>query len=157
MQAHVSRVARLIISTTVCRVRRSGCESRGDQNGANDTADAAACNSCGGQGKRFEMKSEREVLEVHAQKTSHRHTIGRVQDMADEHARQRHHLMDKRRHVWCTRFHLGRLARKSDQDEEGYWLKQINTSTSRRVQQHDDASTTHGRSWRSVTMSLLTS
>ena len=37
------------------------------------------------------------------------------------------------------------------------WLKHINTSTSRRVQRHDDASTTHAQSWRSViTLDIVT-
>ena len=55
-------------TTAYWHVRR--CESRGDQNGTNDTADAAAGDNCGGQGKSFKTKSVREVLEVHVQKGS---------------------------------------------------------------------------------------
>ena len=43
----------------------AGCENRGEQNGTNDTADAADCDTCGEQGKSFLTKTEREVLEVH--------------------------------------------------------------------------------------------
>ena len=48
----------------------SRCESRGDQNGTNDTADAAAGDNCGGQGRSFKTKSVFEVLEVHVQRGS---------------------------------------------------------------------------------------
>ena len=46
------------------------CESRGDQNGTHDTADAAAGDNCRGQGKSFKTKSVREALEVHVLKGS---------------------------------------------------------------------------------------
>merc|ERR1712136_215108 len=45
----------------------------------------SACNSCGGQGKTFKTKSEREVLEVHVQKGSpDKHKVV-FREMADEH------------------------------------------------------------------------
>lgn len=45
----------------------------------------SACNSCGGQGKSFKTKSEREVLEVHVQKGSpDKHKVV-FREMADEH------------------------------------------------------------------------
>ena len=67
----------------------SECNGRGDQNGASVTAGAAACDSCGGQGKSFTTKSEREVLEVHVQKGSP--DIHKIvfREMADEHAEDR--------------------------------------------------------------------
>ena len=55
-------------TTAYWHVRRYDC--RGDQNGTNDTADAAAGDICGRQGKSFKTKSVREVLEVHVQNGS---------------------------------------------------------------------------------------
>ena len=55
-------------TTAYWYVRR--CESRGDQNGTHDTADAVAGDICRRQGKSFKTKSVREVLEVHVQKSS---------------------------------------------------------------------------------------
>ena len=55
-------------TTAYWHVRR--CESRGDQNGTHDTADAAAGDNCRRQGKSFKTKSVREVLEVYVLKGS---------------------------------------------------------------------------------------
>lgn len=45
----------------------------------------SACNSCGGQGKSFSLKQEREVLEVHIQKGSPDGHKVVFREMADEH------------------------------------------------------------------------
>merc|ERR1719464_8951 len=43
------------------------------------------CNACGGQGKTFKTKSEREVLEVHIQKGAPDDHKVQFREMADEH------------------------------------------------------------------------
>merc|ERR1719414_689615 len=45
----------------------------------------SACDSCGGQGKSFQRKQEREVLEVHIQKGSPDGHKCNFREMADEH------------------------------------------------------------------------
>merc|ERR1719440_1030216 len=45
----------------------------------------SACNSCGGQGKSFKTKQDREVLEVHIQKGSPDNHKVTFREMADEH------------------------------------------------------------------------
>ena len=79
----VSLVSEHEETTAYCHVRR--CGSRGDQDGTNDTADAAACDICGGQVKSFKTKSEREFLEVHVQKGSPDVLKIVFREMVDEH------------------------------------------------------------------------
>merc|ERR1719443_2330255 len=45
----------------------------------------AACDSCGGEGKSFKTKQEREILEVHIQKGSPDNHKVVFREMADEH------------------------------------------------------------------------
>merc|ERR1719174_636925 len=45
----------------------------------------SACGDCGGQGKSFKRKSEREILEVHIQKGSPDNHKVQFREMADEH------------------------------------------------------------------------
>merc|ERR1719182_499133 len=45
----------------------------------------SACNSCGGEGKSFKTKQDREVLEVHIQKGSPDNHKVVFREMADEH------------------------------------------------------------------------
>merc|ERR1719440_1813508 len=68
----------------------------------------SACHSCGGQGKSFKTKQDREVLEVHIQKGSPDNHKVTFREMADEHPdmdtgdviftlKQQEHAMFKRR------------------------------------------------------------
>merc|ERR1719333_1279392 len=91
----------------------SGCDGRGVKvqvvrMGPMIQQMQSACGACGGQGKSFKRKSEREVLEVHIQKGSPNDHKMTFREMADEHPdadpgdvvfvlKQQEHALFKRR------------------------------------------------------------